>query len=68
MISLCMFVLRKSHRVDNNVKASLTLTVPTMRKMETSTSIAPNTAKPEPTPTITETDTHRNVRLAFGDM
>jgi hypothetical protein len=39
-----------------------------MRKMETSSSIAPNTANPGPTPTITETDTNRNVRLAFGDM
>ena len=36
--------------------------------MEPSTSITLNTANVTPTPTISETDTHRNVRLAFGDV
>ena len=39
-----------------------------MRHMENSTSMAPNTANATPTSKNTETDTHRNVRLAFGDM
>jgi len=36
--------------------------------MANSSSIAPSTANVAPTPTIPETDTHINVRLAFGDM
>jgi hypothetical protein len=58
----------KGHRVDNNVKASLTFAAPIMRQMATSSSITPSTATTTPTLTSTETDTHRNVRLAFGEM
>ena len=58
----------KSHSVDNTVKASLTFCAPIMRHTENSTSITLSTANTVPTPTNTETDTHRNVRLAFGDM
>jgi hypothetical protein len=36
--------------------------------MATSSSIAQITANAVPTPMNTETDTHRNFRLAFGDM
>jgi hypothetical protein len=50
------------------VKALLTFVAPTMRQMATSSSIAPITANAAPTPINTETDTHRNFRLAFGDM
>jgi len=56
------------HRVDNTVKASLTFAAPIMRQMATSSIIAPSTADTAPTATMSETDTHRNVRLAFGDM
>jgi len=58
----------KIHKVDNNVKASLTFCAPIIRQIEISSSIAPNTANTAPAPTTTETDTHHNVRLAFGDM
>jgi len=39
-----------------------------MRQMETSSSIAPNTANTAPTETNTETDTNCNVRFDFGNM
>jgi len=58
----------KDHRVDNNVKATLTFCAPIMRQMATSSIIPPNTANVAPTPTNTETDTHSNVRLPFGEM
>ena len=58
----------KGHRVDNNVKASLTICAPIMRQMVTNSTITPSTADTAPTPTNTETDTHHNVRLAFGNM
>ena len=50
------------------MKASLTFCAPIMRHMEKSTSITPNKASTALTATNAETDTHRNVRLAFGDM
>jgi hypothetical protein len=55
----------KGHRVDDNVKASLTFIAPIMRQMATSSSIAPSTANSIPTPRNTETETHRYVRLAL---
>jgi hypothetical protein len=58
----------KGHSVANNVKVSLTLVAPITRQMETSSSIAPNTATTACRATSSETDTHRNVRLAFGEM
>jgi hypothetical protein len=58
----------KGHRVENTVKESLTFTAPIMRRMEISTSIPPSTANVMPPIKNTETDTHRNVRLPFGDM
>jgi hypothetical protein len=58
----------KGHRVDKNVKGSLTFIAPTRRQMATSSNIPPNIAITVPTPTNTETDTHHNGRLAFGDM
>jgi hypothetical protein len=58
----------KGHRIDNNVKASLTLIAPIMRQMATSNNIPPITANTTPRATITETDTHHNIRLAFGEM
>jgi len=36
--------------------------------MVTSSSIPPNTANAKPTPKYPETDTHRDVRLAFGGI
>jgi len=58
----------KDHRVDNNVKESLTFVAPIMRQMATSSSIAPSTANTAPIATDSETDTHRNIRLALGEM
>jgi hypothetical protein len=63
--NVCSFV-GKGHRVDNNVKASLTFCAPIMRQMATSSIIAPSTASTVFTPTNTVTDTHPKVRLAFG--
>jgi len=60
--------LGKDHRIDNNVKVSLTFAAPIMRQMETSSSIPPSTADTAPTPINTETETRRNFRLAFGVM
>jgi hypothetical protein len=39
-----------------------------MRQMETSNSIAPNTANATPPRTNTETDSNFNVRLAFENI
>jgi hypothetical protein len=58
----------KGHRVDNNVKATLTIFAPTMRQMATSSSIAPSTPNTVLTGTNSETDTHPKFTLAFGDM
>jgi len=58
----------KCHRVENTVKESLTFSAAIMRHTEKITSIAPSTANVMPPTTNTEKDTHRNVRLPFGDM
>jgi hypothetical protein len=58
----------KGHSVDITVKASLNVSVPIRRQMETSSGIAPSTATNAPTATNSETGTHRNVRLAFREM
>ena len=50
------------------MKATLTFIAPIMRIKETTISIAPRRVNNAPTPTNTETDTHHNVRLAFGEM
>jgi hypothetical protein len=50
------------------VRALLTFLAPKIRQMAITNSIAPNTAKAAPAPINTETDTHRNFRLAFGDL
>jgi len=39
-----------------------------MREMATSSSIPPSRAIPVPSATDTEKYTHRNVRVAFGEM
>jgi hypothetical protein len=58
----------KDHSADNTVKALLTFCAPIIRKMETSSFIAPNTAITAPKPINSETETYRNFRLAFGEM
>jgi hypothetical protein len=58
----------KDQRFDNNVKASLTITAPTMRQMATGSIIAPSTANTAPTTINPETDTHRKVRIALGNL
>jgi hypothetical protein len=59
----------KGRRVDNTVKASLTLTAPIMRQMETSSRIvATIRATLVPTATTSEIDTHRIIVLAFAEM
>jgi hypothetical protein len=68
MLSQCMFFRREGHRIDNNVKATLTFSAPTMRQMATRSIIALNTATAMFGPTDTVTDNHRNVRLAFGTL
>jgi len=50
------------------MKVSLTFATPIMRKMETSSTIAPSTAKVTPIPTNTETEIRRNFILACGDI
>jgi hypothetical protein len=55
-------------RSDNNVKVSLTFTAPIIRQMATSNIIAPNTATTAFRPTTTVTETHRKVKLGFGNV
>jgi hypothetical protein len=58
----------KGHRVNKNVKVSLTFVTAIMRKMVISSTIARNILSTAPGLSITGTDIHRNVLLVFGDM
>jgi hypothetical protein len=58
----------KGHSPDNTVKALLTFCAPRIRQMETSSFIATITVTTALKPINTETETHRNFRLAFGEI
>jgi hypothetical protein len=67
LCKICFFV-GKDHRVDNNVKALLTVIAPRMRQMATRTISPPSTANVAPIIVTPETDTHRKVRIALGNL
>jgi hypothetical protein len=54
---ICSYV-GKDHRVDNNVKSSLTIIAPTMRQMATGSIIAPSTINATFIIINPETETH----------
>jgi hypothetical protein len=65
--NICFFV-GKCHRVDNNVKTSLTFSAPLIRQMAITNFIAPSTATTLHSATKSVIGKDREVRIGFGSF